>query len=448
MWRELRWAILITVAVLIAIPVGLWVYQDYTLARELNAELAALRASGAPLTWQDAAPKPVPDDQNAAVLYQDVFRIDFSSGRSAPSLTDLTKDEMKRAGRFSRQPTEEDARWLRSYLAERQRAQCLRTLREASLRPRCVFPIRWEPGWPTRFIHYPHFRDAALALKANVEAYDEHMQNALGWHATILRMSSHVAQEPSALGALVIAHMRHISLGELRHTLRASDLPPGAADELDGVLRTLDMRWELARVLTCERASGLVSMDIAYSDPHRYLASSWGADVFALDKLHALPCILRPVRRADTLTYLRTMGEAISLADKPYHEAAARTAALETRVAGLVPWLHAGTQTAMWSLTEMGIRADEADADIAMCRLVLALKAIKREKGAYPPSLSDLQSSLNWTMPADPFTGNAYVYKLQGDGFILYSLGPDLDDDGGRPRARDGDGDIVWECVG
>jgi hypothetical protein len=45
-------------------------------------------------------------------------------------------------------------------------------------------------------------------------------------------------------------------------------------------------------------------------------------------------------------------------------------------------------------------------------------------------------------MPVDPFTGKAYRYKPVADGFLLYSVGGDLEDDGGKhgwPEA-----DWVW----
>ena len=89
-----------------------------------------------------------------------------------------------------------------------------------------------------------------------------------------------------------------------------------------------------------------------------------------------------------------------------------------------------------------------------MCRLVLALKAYNRDTGAYPASLKELQPTLGWTIPDDPFSGKPYVYRRQGDGFILYSLGTNEIDDGGMSeyepqtgRWRGETSDIVWECI-
>ncbi len=45
----------------------------------------------------------------------------------------------------------------------------------------------------------------------------------------------------------------------------------------------------------------------------------------------------------------------------------------------------------------------------------------------------------------DPFTGKSFVYRREGDGFIVYSLGVNRTDDGGVEDEKDRDkGDIVW----
>jgi hypothetical protein len=87
--------------------------------------------------------------------------------------------------------------------------------------------------------------------------------------------------------------------------------------------------------------------------------------------------------------------------------------------------------------------------------LQLALHAYKLEHGRYPKKLSNLAPGYLKLIPMDPFdASSSYKYKLTTSGYKLYSLGPDLKDDGGKPvvqrdkpNARfvdiDGKGDIV-----
>lgn len=65
--------------------------------------------------------------------------------------------------------------------------------------------------------------------------------------------------------------------------------------------------------------------------------------------------------------------------------------------------------------------------------LQLALHAYKLEHKTYPARLSDLVPGYIKKLPTDPFTkNNLYKYALKPNGYLLYSIGPDLKDDGGK----------------
>jgi len=83
---------------------------------------------------------------------------------------------------------------------------------------------------------------------------------------------------------------------------------------------------------------------------------------------------------------------------------------------------------------------------------VLVLKRWRLEKGQYPLSLSELVTAgYLEQVPMDPYSDKALVYKKTDDSFVLYSLGPDFDDDGGvenpedsQKRRQEGPGDEVF----
>jgi len=64
------------------------------------------------------------------------------------------------------------------------------------------------------------------------------------------------------------------------------------------------------------------------------------------------------------------------------------------------------------------------------CRL--ALRAYRAERGAPPASLEMLVPAYMPSVPRDPFAPHPLTYAAQGERYLLYSLGPDGDDDGGR----------------
>ncbi|GIV18688.1 MAG: hypothetical protein KatS3mg023_0439 [Armatimonadota bacterium] len=60
----------------------------------------------------------------------------------------------------------------------------------------------------------------------------------------------------------------------------------------------------------------------------------------------------------------------------------------------------------------------------------LRLEAYRKTHGRYPASLKDLGASPYFN---DPFSSKPFVYRPQGNSYVLYSLGPNSQDDGGAP---------------
>ncbi len=68
----------------------------------------------------------------------------------------------------------------------------------------------------------------------------------------------------------------------------------------------------------------------------------------------------------------------------------------------------------------------------------IALELYHRRAGAYPVSLEELTPRLLPTVPLDRYDGKPIKYRLIDERPVLYSIGVDRDDDGGRlPEARD-----------
>jgi hypothetical protein len=68
----------------------------------------------------------------------------------------------------------------------------------------------------------------------------------------------------------------------------------------------------------------------------------------------------------------------------------------------------------------------------------LALRQYHSARGAWPETLSELAPKFASKIPKDPFDpeGRELRYSRTADGYLLYSLGYDRDDDGGRPSVH------------
>jgi hypothetical protein len=66
----------------------------------------------------------------------------------------------------------------------------------------------------------------------------------------------------------------------------------------------------------------------------------------------------------------------------------------------------------------------------------LALREFKHNRGQYPGSLTELVPDYLESVPLDPFSGQPLIYRLTDDAFVLYSVGKDGTDNGGRFASR------------
>ncbi len=70
----------------------------------------------------------------------------------------------------------------------------------------------------------------------------------------------------------------------------------------------------------------------------------------------------------------------------------------------------------------------------ALLMVAFALRAFRAERGRYPQTLTELAPGYLKKAPADPFALDGPLrYKRVGENYLLYSIGPDGKDDGGKP---------------
>ena len=81
------------------------------------------------------------------------------------------------------------------------------------------------------------------------------------------------------------------------------------------------------------------------------------------------------------------------------------------------------------------------EVNIGLLRMGLLVECYHEKQGRWPESLEVIAPELGGALPVDPFSGEAYIYRIDEDGFRLYSVSADGEDDGGVHGAG---GDLVW----
>jgi hypothetical protein len=99
-----------------------------------------------------------------------------------------------------------------------------------------------------------------------------------------------------------------------------------------------------------------------------------------------------------------------------------------------------------------GVLVKEANLEsfIITARVGLSCKIFKQQQGRFPENIAALVPGILTEEPLDPFTGKPFIYRLQDGGFIVYGLGSNEKDDGGRGTLvpsqliMEKDDDITW----
>jgi len=95
--------------------------------------------------------------------------------------------------------------------------------------------------------------------------------------------------------------------------------------------------------------------------------------------------------------------------------------------------------------TDDAVRRDDAAAmSLALDKLAFALAGYRAEQGSYPEKLALLVPKYVTELPKDIFNNDADLqYRREDDGYVLYSVGKNERDDGGKTREENAESDDI-----
>jgi len=449
LWRRsgaLRWTVYLLLIFVVA-PATLWVTLDTINRRNVERKLQALRDAGDPVTTAELAPAPVLDDQNAAILYQQIFRVDFDDpSRSKDCLLEATGH----SGLIERQFVKDGSKATeaRAVLNDPAVISIFETLEEGSRRPDCVFPVRWEDGVtvprPYNLVQMPQAAEW-LCAKVRLNIIDGDADEALRWIGVMFRMADHAAQDPTYQAQSVAIGIRKIGSAELERMLSRATPSAEATQDLLDYLRRLDVKERFDQAVRGERAMGIDTYALLRQPRPGY---DWATESKGLLYCYRFKAF-RPLYNADLSKYLTRMEEVLEQSAQVPSPPPQRPAPERRAPFGLDLHLTQGVDIFAEPSRRFNYR-DSVTMRINMARVALAATLYKIGHGEYPATLNELQATLDWELPEDFFAGAPLKYQRRPDGFMLYSFGPDRDDDGGGERRASSrsysNGDRMWEC--
>ena len=444
----------------------------------LQAQLDRLKAAGEPVTAAELAGSPIPDEGNAALVYRQAFAaLKFARpGEGTPVPPRLigrgtappppAPAPLPQPGAAPPVPAVPGAPELPAAVDENHwvagNLEAIALLEKAAQLPRSRWPYDWTKG-PGNFLSLPDYSQlrtcsGLLAAKMRIETRGGSLDEALQTCAVSLALPRSLERAPSLISDLVTAALYAISTDGLRRCLGLEKpavrllYPAGVAPEAPPLLPStpacralflrlaqVDLRTPLHWALLGERVETAATLDgiraQAAAAPAKPTAP--GAKLNEMESLYTSPQGMQ-VLMLDEAMYLRVMAEIIQAADLPSGPRRAALAALDARTQALpLCYMFTKMSTGIFS-SRFFFKTDQTATELARSQIALALVAYHNETGQWPATLDQLHKVVAWDLPLDPFSGKDFLYRREGEGWVLYSVGANQKDDGGT-----GD-DMVW----
>ena len=330
------------------------------------------------------------------------------------------------------------------------------------------FPIQFADGYMALLPHVQDLRQviAIPRLDAYVKA---HAGDAAGAAEAIQRglvCVRSLDREPILVSQLVrLLHLRQMveTIEDLLNRVEFSDADLAAMQQS---IQRLDVRAGLRRSFIGEQALTIVAFhEVNARDLREMGVTGTGSQQISYPKAWLLTSL--GTRGDDLSLFIDFMQQIIAALDKPWPEAIATA----DEVAMQVDEVTTGAVGEFrYALTRISLSSPDFPATIiqnaaggeAMLKIVDALIAAERyerKHGKFPSSLHELVPDFLREVPEDPFAPQQPLqWKLDDTSLFIYSVGPDLKDDGAssveqprQPRAgfspMDNQADIVLKLT-
>ena len=391
------------------------------------AQAPYLRLEAAQL-MQANLPPMVAESQNAAPLYQQAIAAldaDLTLKEEHSPLTMATTIDVASSG-------------VIDLLARH--AATLDLIRRAADRDTCRYQRDWtRPSYEMLLPELQSLRNVArlLVLEARREAADGNAADALHDVARIQRIGRHAASEPILISNLVgiaIDTMALETLAQVLPTLRKSDLATLDSSDIRDLVTTPPA---MASHFYGEEAFGLsVFADVSDNQ----LSVPTLTDLLINGQPQPSTLRMLPLSLlyrvfflpADLAGYRSIMAQYQAAASRtePYPDLTKRIDTIETQTRDRSP----GILTSM-VVPALGAVFKAQTRSVAHHRAATALVAATKERletGAVPETFDELAAQLVPPASRDPFTADQPLFMKQtDDGLLVYSIGPDGEDDGG-----------------
>jgi hypothetical protein len=413
-------------------------YRLY-LAHKVKVKIGQIRQAGFPVTtaelnqWYPA----VPPEKNAAFTLTNAFGHLVNVNTNTPNLPIIGRGKLPPPN----DPLPPEMRQaIAEYVATNQVA--LELLERGLALKSCRYPVDFTPGWDALLPHLAGLRKSAqlLALKALSDIDNDEPSDAAKALQSMLTLADTVAKEPLLISHLVRMACYQLSYQCLERALCNMTLDHDSLLHLSSIYHDMETSDGLQRSLVAERCVALQSFSGSFKEIERLLEGGGESDSHGFGVAFGFWIIQVSGRwDFDELYYLDCMerySQAIQLILPERIDAAEEVSdQIQAMKGSKYPHVLSGL-----FLPAIGKSIQKDAGNISRLRAARTVLAIELYRLAnhrqLPSTLNELVPEVLMAVPADPFDGEPLRYRRLDKGYVVYSVGPDGEDNGGAEEKR------------
>jgi hypothetical protein len=334
-------------------------------------------------------------------------------------------------------------------------------LRRVAARPYSRFPVHYEENFSCLLPHLAVLKNLARITELQALAHLDLGQPdaALADVKLGLRIADALRDEPLLISQLVRISATGLNLQPIWEGMARSQWGPAHLKELEASLRSIRILASLRPCLRGERVIATETLDLMRRDVR--LVNLMGADSSSSEDewwrhwgFRVMPDGWFQFNKV-TLSRMHLEFMHTLVDDQGTRAFPDRAAALDAVMqAELKPFsVHRFLASLLFpAISNAGQKfaAHQGGIDLAIAACVL--EQYKLDQGRYPETLEALPAAVRDRIPLDLISGKPLRYARQGDRFMLYSVGWNQSDDGGKigltegsnPRWDSKKGDWLW----
>ncbi len=296
------------------------------------------------------------------------------------------------------------------------------------------FPLTWSQDIISTMINSQDARTVAslLRYRAILLAQEGKADDALQATRGVLVAARSVGDEPLLISQLIRIACTAIAVQTLERVLAQSEPSSEALKQMQELLEAEVVEPLLLYAVRGERA-GLhqMMMQMKKGQVKASVATGGGGpDGALLDALGPF------IARGSHGRMLRLLTEEVEIAKLPPEEQPGRQEAVERKIKEAKMNYDVLIALLMPAYMKVG-EAWRRDQAYLRCAIVaVAAERYRHDHHAWPRTIDALATAYLKAVPTDPYDGQPLRYRLLPDGVVVYSVGPDKEDNGGARNRR------------